>query len=63
MASPKAKSNKKKNTRDIGWEDVDGKKFIAYGSVFSLAFDGTLYPADVVKTRLQVQGGVVCTQA
>jgi hypothetical protein len=53
----------KKNTRDITWEDVDPKKFVAYGSVFSIMFDSALYPADVVKTRLQVQGGAVCKLA
>jgi solute carrier family 25 protein 44 len=48
--------NNKKDNYDIGWEELDPKKYIIFNSLVSLVFDGSLYPADVIKTRLQTQG-------
>lgn len=40
----------------IGWEDLDVAKFLAVGSVVSVSCDLALYPFDLIKTRMQVQG-------
>lgn len=54
------KSKKKKitegNTRDIGWENIDRRKYVLWNTLVWTLQDGTVYPFDLVKTRLQVQG-------
>ena len=43
---------------DIKWRDLDLRRFIGYGALFSFAIDGTLHPLELLKTRMQVQGQV-----
>eukprot|EP00013_Stygamoeba_regulata_P013370 CAMPEP_0177669734 /NCGR_PEP_ID=MMETSP0447-20121125/23644_1 /TAXON_ID=0 /ORGANISM="Stygamoeba regulata, Strain BSH-02190019" /LENGTH=348 /DNA_ID=CAMNT_0019176711 /DNA_START=171 /DNA_END=1214 /DNA_ORIENTATION=+ len=40
----------------IDWEDMDMARFLTVGSVISISIDSLLFPFDMVKTRLQVQG-------
>jgi hypothetical protein len=42
----------------VVWDDMNMSLMLVYGSVFSIVSDAALYPLDVVKTRLQVQGQV-----
>lgn len=43
-----------KNIQIIEWQDLDKKKFYGVGMIFSGLLRFTLYPANLVKTRLQV---------
>ena len=40
---------------EVNWRELDLKKVLFWTSAFSVFIDSTLYPAEVVKTRLQVQ--------
>lgn len=41
--------------KQIEWQHVDKLKYYTYGSVFFVGVNTILYPADVIKTRLQLQ--------
>lgn len=41
--------------KQIEWQHIDKFKYYTYGSVFFVGVNTLLYPADVIKTRLQVQ--------
>nr|CAB3266184.1 solute carrier family 25 member 44-like [Phallusia mammillata] len=46
-----------KNIQIIEWTDLDKKKFYAYGLAMSGVLRFTIYPMNLVKTRLQAQEG------
>ncbi|EGG18534.1 mitochondrial substrate carrier family protein [Cavenderia fasciculata] len=50
------------STSTISWDDMDPKKYYGYNMIFCLAIDGMMYPLDVVRTRLQVQGSSIVAQ-
>ena len=41
--------------KHIGWEDLDKRKFFVFGPTLFLGVRVILYPANLIKTRLQVQ--------
>ena len=41
--------------KQIEWQHVDKLKYYTYGSIFFVGVNTILYPADVIKTRLQLQ--------
>lgn len=41
--------------KQIEWQHIDKLKYYTYGSAFFIGINAILYPADVIKTRLQVQ--------
>lgn len=41
--------------KQIEWQHIDKPKYYTFGSAFFLGVNAILYPADVIKTRLQVQ--------
>ena len=41
--------------KQIEWQHLNKKKYYLIGSAFFVTVNATLYPADLVKTRLQVQ--------
>lgn len=41
--------------KQIEWHHIDKLKYYTFGSAFFLGVNAILYPADVIKTRLQVQ--------
>lgn len=41
--------------KQIEWQHIDKVKYYSFGSAFFLGVNAILYPADVIKTRLQVQ--------
>ncbi|KAG7522507.1 solute carrier family 25 member 44-like [Solea senegalensis] len=43
--------------RIIEWEDLDKKKFYSLGVFMTLTTRATVYPASLIRTRLQVQKG------
>ncbi|XP_072024415.1 solute carrier family 25 member 44-like [Amphiura filiformis] len=45
----------RKNIRIIEWDDMDKRKFYAFGMVLSMTIRGMIYPTSLIKTRLQVQ--------
>ena len=47
--------------RAISWKDININKFCLWGSAVSVVADSSLYPMEVVKTRIQVQGKVTCS--
>jgi hypothetical protein len=42
----------------VEWDQLDKKRFLMWGALFTCTLDSTLHPFEVVKTRLQVQGQV-----
>lgn len=44
---------------DIRWEDLDKSKFFFYGSTMFFGVRATLYPASLIKTRMQAASGEV----
>ncbi|XP_032831789.2 solute carrier family 25 member 44-like isoform X5 [Petromyzon marinus] len=46
-----------RSVRIIEWEDLDKRKFFTLGIVMTLAIRATVYPASLIRTRLQVQKG------
>mmetsp|Transcript_2033 Transcript_2033/g.3176 ORF Transcript_2033/g.3176 Transcript_2033/m.3176 type:complete len:388 (-) Transcript_2033:527-1690(-) len=40
----------------VGWDQLDLSKFLVYGAFISSFCEGTVYPFDLMKTRLQMQG-------
>ena len=47
-----------KDKDQINWEDLDPVKFLMTGSMVSVSCDMLLFPFDLIKTRMQVQGSV-----
>ncbi|KAM9860395.1 solute carrier family 25 member 44-like isoform 1-T1 [Aulostomus maculatus] len=47
----------KRNVQIIEWEDMDKRKFYSFGVFLTLAIRATVYPATLIRTRLQVQKG------
>uniref|UniRef100_UPI00398EAF0D solute carrier family 25 member 44-like n=1 Tax=Pristiophorus japonicus TaxID=55135 RepID=UPI00398EAF0D len=49
--------HEKRNIQIIGWEDLDKTKFYSFGILMNLSLRLGLYPAMLIRTRLQVQKG------
>ncbi|GCC21371.1 solute carrier family 25 member 44-like isoform X3 [Chiloscyllium punctatum] len=47
----------KRNVQIIEWDDLDKKKFYCIGVLMTLSLRLTVYPAALIRTRLQVQKG------
>ncbi|KAJ7994692.1 hypothetical protein DPEC_G00252130 [Dallia pectoralis] len=47
----------KRNIQIIEWEDLDKKKFYSFGFFMTMTIRATVYPATLIRTRLQVQKG------
>ncbi|XP_055064667.1 solute carrier family 25 member 44b [Misgurnus anguillicaudatus] len=47
----------KRNIQIIEWEDLDKRKFYSFGVFMTMAIRVTVYPAMLIRTRLQVQKG------
>ncbi|XP_072349087.1 solute carrier family 25 member 44-like isoform X2 [Scyliorhinus torazame] len=47
----------KRNIQIIEWNDLDKKKFYCIGVVMALSLRFTVYPAALIRTRLQIQKG------
>ncbi|KYQ91678.1 mitochondrial substrate carrier family protein [Tieghemostelium lacteum] len=42
--------------KQIQWDDLDPKKYYFYNFILSGCIDVSMYPLDIIRTRLQVQG-------
>ncbi|XP_060767769.1 solute carrier family 25 member 44b isoform X1 [Neoarius graeffei] len=47
----------KRNIQIIEWEDLDKRKFYSFGVFMTMSIRATVYPAMLIRTRLQVQKG------
>lgn len=47
----------KRNIQIIEWEDLDKRKFYSFGLFMTMTIRATVYPATLIRTRLQVQKG------
>ncbi|XP_072321191.1 solute carrier family 25 member 44b [Eucyclogobius newberryi] len=47
----------KRNIQIIEWEDLDKRKFYSFGVFMTMSIRATVYPATLIRTRLQVQRG------
>uniref|UniRef100_A0A8C6NS67 Solute carrier family 25 member 44b n=1 Tax=Nothobranchius furzeri TaxID=105023 RepID=A0A8C6NS67_NOTFU len=47
----------KRNIQIIEWEDLDKRKFYSFGIFMTMTIRATVYPATLIRTRLQVQRG------
>uniref|UniRef100_A0AAY4EP96 Solute carrier family 25 member 44 n=1 Tax=Denticeps clupeoides TaxID=299321 RepID=A0AAY4EP96_9TELE len=47
----------KRNIQIIEWEDLDKRKFYSFGVFMTMSIRATVYPATLIRTRLQVQKG------
>ncbi|XP_058854469.1 solute carrier family 25 member 44-like isoform X2 [Acipenser ruthenus] len=47
----------KRNVQIIEWEDLDKKKFYSFGVFMTMTIRAGVYPATLIRTRLQVQKG------
>uniref|UniRef100_A0A7N8XA45 Solute carrier family 25 member 44b n=2 Tax=Mastacembelus armatus TaxID=205130 RepID=A0A7N8XA45_9TELE len=47
----------KRNIQIIEWEDLDKRKFYSFGVFMTMTIRATIYPATLIRTRLQVQRG------
>uniref|UniRef100_A0A3Q2Q264 Solute carrier family 25 member 44 n=1 Tax=Fundulus heteroclitus TaxID=8078 RepID=A0A3Q2Q264_FUNHE len=47
----------KRNIQIIEWEDLDKRKFYSFGIFMTMTIRATVYPATLIRTRLQVQKG------
>ncbi|XP_077375034.1 solute carrier family 25 member 44b isoform X2 [Festucalex cinctus] len=56
-APPAGCVQQKRNIQIIEWEDLDKKKFYSFGVFITLSIRATVYPATLIRTRLQVQRG------
>lgn len=52
-----SKMQQKRNIQIIEWEDLDKRKFYSFGVFMTMAIRVTVYPATLIRTRLQVQRG------
>lgn len=56
--SPSAgRMQQKRNIQIIEWEDLDKRKFYSFGVFMTMSIRVTVYPATLIRTRLQVQKG------
>lgn len=55
--SPAGRMQRKRNIQIIEWEDLDKRKFYSFGVFMTMAIRATVYPATLIRTRLQVQRG------
>lgn len=56
--SPSAgRMQQKRNIQIIEWEDLDKRKFYSFGVFMTMTIRVTVYPATLIRTRLQVQKG------
>ncbi|XP_056268278.1 solute carrier family 25 member 44-like [Pseudoliparis swirei] len=46
-----------RNIQIIEWEDLDKRKFYSFGVFMTMTIRATVYPATLIRTRLQVQRG------
>uniref|UniRef100_A0A8C4Q6R1 Solute carrier family 25 member 44a n=1 Tax=Eptatretus burgeri TaxID=7764 RepID=A0A8C4Q6R1_EPTBU len=46
-----------RNIRIIEWDDLDKRKFYTFGILMTMSIRATVYPAALIRTRLQVQKG------
>lgn len=46
-----------RNIQIIEWEDLDKRKFYSFGVFMTMTIRATVYPATLIRTRLQVQKG------
>ncbi|XP_028298647.1 solute carrier family 25 member 44-like [Gouania willdenowi] len=51
------KMQQKRNIQIIEWEDLDKRKFYSFGVFMTMSIRATVYPATLIRTRLQVQKG------
>ncbi|KAF7668306.1 hypothetical protein LDENG_00019660 [Lucifuga dentata] len=51
------KMQQKRNIQIIEWEDLDKRKFYSFGVFMTMTIRATVYPATLIRTRLQVQRG------
>lgn len=51
------KMQQKRNIQIIEWEDLDKRKFYSFGLFMTMTIRATVYPATLIRTRLQVQRG------
>ncbi|XP_019742566.1 solute carrier family 25 member 44b isoform X2 [Hippocampus comes] len=56
-APPAGTVQQKRNIQIIEWEDLDKRKFYSFGVFITLSIRATVYPATLIRTRLQVQRG------
>lgn len=54
---PAGRMQQKRNIQIIEWEDLDKRKFYSFGVFMTMAIRATVYPATLIRTRLQVQRG------
>lgn len=47
----------KRNIQIIEWEDLDKRKFYSFGVFMTMTIRAAVYPATLIRTRLQVQRG------
>lgn len=52
-----ARMQQKRNIQIIEWEDLDKRKFYSFGVFMTMSIRATVYPATLIRTRLQVQKG------
>ncbi|KAJ8417052.1 hypothetical protein AAFF_G00282790 [Aldrovandia affinis] len=52
-----ARMQQKRNIQIIEWEDLDKRKFYSFGVFMTMTIRATVYPATLIRTRLQVQRG------
>ncbi|GAM24507.1 hypothetical protein SAMD00019534_076820, partial [Acytostelium subglobosum LB1] len=50
------------STMHISWDHLDQRKYYTYNLLFAGAIDSMMYPMDLLRTRLQVQGSSVVNQ-
>ena len=57
VAPTAVRMQQKRNIQIIEWEDLDKKKFYSFGVFMTMTIRATVYPATLIRTRLQVQRG------
>ncbi|KAI1904053.1 hypothetical protein AGOR_G00001720 [Albula goreensis] len=53
----RGRMQQKRNIQIIEWEDLDKRKFYSFGVFMTMTIRATVYPATLIRTRLQVQRG------
>jgi len=64
MVDVKDETTSKKNVveKRIQWDDLDPKKYYFFNGLLGGSIDLMMYPLDVIRTRLQVQGSISINQ-
>ncbi|GAM27643.1 hypothetical protein SAMD00019534_108190 [Acytostelium subglobosum LB1] len=52
----------KRESIRITWDDLDLKKYYGYNMMFGATIDAIMYPLDMMRTRMQVQGSSIVNQ-